>query len=135
MPLAFTTAYLPFVDFSRRLAFLLDPERVFNDGPHARLGVFDVLGQAIKLAAAKHAMLPWPQRDVPFKLTALVLRTFLNALVTRITKDACFFAMQQMMRLGDIVYVGWRGHQAMHHTHHVPERNRSKRRPNTDKLG
>ena len=63
------------------------------------------LGVYILFAIAQRSARPWSHGYVPLGIPTHVFRSLLNALVACIGKDTFLFAVQQIVRLSNIVFI------------------------------
>ena len=63
------------------------------------------LGLYILFAIAQRSARPWSHGYVPLGIPTHVFRSLLNALVACIGKDTFLFAVQQIVRLSNIVFI------------------------------
>ena len=63
------------------------------------------LGLYILFAITQRSARSWSHGYVPLGISTLVFRSLLNTLVARIGKDTFLFAVQQMVCLGNIVFI------------------------------
>ena len=85
------------------------PERVFNLGPDARLGLLQLIqDRTHRRALVQHLALARPHGHMPVDPNVLRLLSFSHTLVTRVGEDIGFLSVQQRMRLRHVVDVGRR---------------------------
>ena len=92
-------------------------KRVLDLGTDTGFELLQLLEQRVDRTALVHGFaLARHHGDVPIHIRVLLqdFFTFLNAPVTRVGKDYFFFAVQQRMRLRDVVGIGRCGRDGMH---------------------
>ena len=63
------------------------------------------LGVYILFAITQRSARPWSHGYVPLGIPTLVFRSLINTLIARIGKDTFLFAVQQVVRLGNIMFI------------------------------
>ena len=81
-------------------------KRVLDLGPNARFALFDLFGDPPRRGVGQDLALAGAQGDMPAKGFTQVLFAFLNPLAARITEGVAFIAVQERVRLGDVMDVG-----------------------------
>ena len=108
----------PFVfDFHKSKLPFDHSKRVFNLGPDAGLGLLQLLQNgAHRGALVQRLAFAGRHGHMPVRLVFALLNflSLLDTPVARVGVDVCFLAMQQLVRLGDVVIVGSSGNHRVH---------------------